>query len=303
MKNIELFYNLKKPILITGPTGSGKSTLARELHDNSKGAHLNFVTIPLAAMSENLFERELFGCVKGAFTGADRDHGGLLDLVGGGVLFLDEIGELSLNSQKKLLYLLEERKYLPLGSNIEKPFKGRILLATHKKLDEMVRKGEFREDLLFRLRVFNIEMKSLKDDQSLLRKALQKESEKRFFHLSSEATRFLLHYPWPGNYRELLNCMDFLEFFGGKVVQVKSMPEWMTKGLPELKRSSYKFTETYQLELEDFEKNYLNWALQRNRGKINMTASKIGIAKSTLIAKIRKYDINTAKYKYINEYS
>ncbi len=201
--------------LIIGETGTGKELLARAIHQNSQRAAHPFVVVDCASLPETIVESVLFGNVKGAFTGADRQRDGLILQAQDGTLFLDEIGELPLNVQKTFLRVLQERKVLPVGGSTERPCRFRLVAATNRDLDAMVETGQFRQDLLFRLRGTLIELPPLaeyKNDILLFANYYvrqfcerQGQSPKTF---SEDFTAALLAYPWPGNIRELVNTLD-----------------------------------------------------------------------------------------------
>ena len=164
--------NLSAPLLITGETGTGKSKAAKEIYNQSIIFKEKYLTVHLASLKDDLLESELFGHKRGAFTGAVESKNGYLRDVGRGTLFLDEIGELSLDSQKKLLYLLEEKKFTALGSTEAVDFNGRIIMATNKNLKEMVQNGLFREDLYYRISIFELKLPSLRSDKNLLKSSI-----------------------------------------------------------------------------------------------------------------------------------
>jgi two-component system, NtrC family, response regulator AlgB len=202
-------------ILILGESGTGKSVIARVIHQNSHLADQPFVTVSCPSLSKELLESELFGHVRGSFTGAIRDHWGKVKAAEGGTLFLDEIGDLSMEIQPKLLRLLQERVYERLGENVQRPANVRIIAATNRDLKKRVADGTFREDLYFRLNVISVEMpplRALGDD--VLRfgnhyaKYFASQCGRRFAGFSSEAITCLRAYPWPGNLRELRNTIE-----------------------------------------------------------------------------------------------
>jgi two-component system, NtrC family, response regulator len=201
-------------VVITGPTGTGKEVFALTLHENSSRAQERFVVVDCAALPENLVESALFGHRRGAFTGADRDQPGLIQQADGGTLFLDEVGEMPLSIQKSFLRVLQERRYRPLGSTVELTSNFRVIAATNRDLEEMIRQGSFRDDLYYRLRTHHISLPALREregdveelalwfiqrfckDQGITPKGIDKE----FMDL-------LELYPWPGNVRELKNSL------------------------------------------------------------------------------------------------
>uniref|UniRef100_B8DQZ7 Two component, sigma54 specific, transcriptional regulator, Fis family n=1 Tax=Nitratidesulfovibrio vulgaris (strain DSM 19637 / Miyazaki F) TaxID=883 RepID=B8DQZ7_NITV9 len=212
------------PVLITGETGTGKELAARAIHENSDRAGRPFVVVDCAALPENLTESVLFGHVRGAFTGADRDAEGLIRQASGGTLFLDEIGELSPTLQKTFLRVLQERRFRPVGGRQEVECDFRLLAATNRDLSLMVRRGEFREDLLYRVRSMHIALPPLRQREDDLRPLSE-----HFVHqycernnlpsriLTQELLRALVAHHWPGNVRELRNTMETMIAFAGGV--------------------------------------------------------------------------------------
>jgi DNA-binding NtrC family response regulator len=201
------------PVLVLGPTGSGKEVVAQAIHKLSAHPSEPFLDLNCGAIAETLVESQLFGYVRGAFTGAERDQEGYLSLVGRGTLFLDEVAELSPALQAKLLRVLETRTFRPVGpTSKEYQFRGRIVAATHADLAERVREGSFREDLYQRLNVLLIRVPPLSDHREDIPPLIQHFSEKqdRPLHFTQEAIELLLRRPWPGNVRELRNAIDRL---------------------------------------------------------------------------------------------
>ena len=220
-------------VMLVGETGTGKEMLARFLHETSGRASEPFVPVDCSSLSETLFESELFGHVKGSFTGATRDSLGFIRAADGGTLFLDEIGELSLPLQAKLLRVIQERKVTPVGATSAIPVDVRIVTATHRDLGDMVRRGTFREDLLFRLNVVSLRVPPLRerhDDIPLLahhfliaQSDLYDEAEKT---LSEDAANLMAKYAWPGNVRELANVIEHAYVLsGGDVIRPVHLPQ------------------------------------------------------------------------------
>ena len=202
------------PVLILGESGTGKELVARTIHAYGPNAEKPFLPVDCGSLVPTLIESELFGYVKGAFTGATRSKDGLLVSAEGGTVFLDEIGELSLDLQTKLLRALQEREVRPVGATHRVPIKARIVAATNRNLAEMVERGQFRKDLYYRLNVVNLKLPSLRDrkeDIPLLAahflERISKENGRKFI-LSDEALRTMMHYDWPGNVRELENSVE-----------------------------------------------------------------------------------------------
>lgn len=300
--------NLRAPLLITGETGTGKSYLARKIFNQSEIYKEKFLTVHLATLKEDLIESELFGHKKGAFTGAVENKNGYLYEVGEGTLFLDEIGELSLEAQKKLLYLMEEKKFTPVGGQVALDFKGRIIMATNKNLGQMVKEKLFREDLYYRIKVFHLELRPLRENKEVLIKEIENilASLKKQYHapytmLGPEALDYLVNKEWKGNFRELKNALEYAIVLGRKnKIEVCDFPaEVSALEKPEIESLAFleAFPEDFHAGQELFEKLFLeNWLL-KNTGKVNETARRLGISKTTLIQKAKKYRINTLKMR------
>ncbi len=303
------FINLTSPILIRGETGTGKSFLAHEIFSKAHVHKDAFLTVHLASLKEDLLESELFGHKRGAFTGALENKSGYLKDVGRGTLFLDEIGELSLDAQKKLLYLLEEKKFTPVGSTHPIAFEGRIIMATNKNLEQMVKEKTFREDLYFRMSVFQIELKPLHLDLEKLNSLIEHlftklKTEHRKFsaELTPELKKFLLNHQWAGNVRELKNSLEYaLVMAETNYIRPSDLPLLQTYSKRAENNSGddfFKmFDDDFNASLEKFEQLYLGKILDKYQGKVNLTARKLGISKTTLIAKAKKYGINTLRLR------
>lgn len=286
-------------ILITGETGTGKTVRAREIHFKSLRKNRPFIHVNIAAISENLFESELFGYKKGAFTGATTDKEGLLDSVNGGTLFLDEIGELNLQQQAKLLTVLEQKEYFPVGGIKTKKFNGSIIYATNKNLDKLVREGKFREDLYFRIRVNQIELRPLRESENIFEAVIgELNSLKAKYNIKSlfkaEVISLLAAYNWPGNYRELNSTIKVLLSLNKEKIEVEDLPSWIVGSIVEERA---KCDDTYRHRLEEFEKALFLKIMQKNKGGVNKSAIDLNISKGTLISKLRKYGIDRRYFK------
>jgi two-component system response regulator PilR (NtrC family) len=224
-------------VLITGETGTGKELIARAVHENSPRASQPFITINCGAFPESLLESELFGYMKGAFTGANENREGLFNAANGGTLFLDEIGNMSLQMQVKLFRVLQEGKVRPLGSNEETEVDVRVIAATNKDLDKAIAAGEFREDLYYRLNVIPIQLPPLRerrDDIPLLARAFlerfRTSMEKPIEGIAPDAMHLLEAYDWPGNVRELENTMErTVALETGNLISVAVLPEKVSR--------------------------------------------------------------------------
>jgi two-component system response regulator HydG len=282
-------------VLVTGETGTGKELIAEALHRNGSRRTGPFVAVNCAAMPETLLESELFGHVRGAFTDAKTASPGLFVQAAGGTIFLDEIGELPIALQPKLLRALQERKVRPLGATVEVPFDVRVVAATNRDLEAAIEERLFREDLYFRINVIHVEVPPLRArgaDVLLLansfRERVAARTGKRVTGLTSAAAEKLLAYPWPGNVRELLNCME-------RAVALTRFDAIAPEDLPEKVR-------TYQsrhvvvtsndpselVTLEELETRYVARVLETVGGNKTLAARILGIERKTLYRKLEK---------------
>jgi transcriptional regulator with PAS, ATPase and Fis domain len=254
----------RSTVMVLGETGSGKEMLARFIHQNSLRANKPFIPVDCSSLSDTLFESELFGHVKGAFTGATRDSLGFIRAADGGTLFLDEIGELTPHLQAKLLRVLQERCVIPVGDVRPRPVDIRVISATNRSLDTMVREGSFRQDLFFRLNVVVLKLPSLREREAdvvplaeyflKMQSDLYKEPLKK---LSPEVQMLLRAYAWPGNVRELSNVMEHAHVIaGGLEVMVADLP-------PRLQASTLAQSNGDDMSLEDIERCTIAKALKK----------------------------------------
>ncbi|MCH2533338.1 MAG: sigma-54 dependent transcriptional regulator [Bdellovibrionales bacterium] len=323
------------PVLVRGASGTGKELIARAIHSNSSHKSGHFVAINCSAIPENLFESELFGHEKGAFTGADQRKIGKFQYAEGGTLFLDELGDLPLMAQVKLLRVLQEKVFTPVGSNREIEANVRIVAATNRPLEEMIKNNEFREDLYYRLNVMPIFLPSLDERKEDLKNMIQHfikkfndKQDRKILGMAPDALQLLKRYDWPGNIRELENVIEhafILEETSN--IQIKSLPEKILSQLGvELSHSpvapqpeTEELTSNSQEGLEDesglfnlnqiaeddldfskqkemFEKEFIIKALKTFKGRVNQTALHANIPKKTLLRKMEKYNINAKDY-------
>jgi transcriptional regulator with PAS, ATPase and Fis domain len=265
-------------LLIYGETGTGKTYLAKEIHRKLyKGKP--FVHVDLASLNENLFESELFGNAKGAFTSADQNKLGYIDQVKDGILFLDEIGEITHNQQLKLLRLLDEKIYHPVGSIDKKSFTGTIIMATNKDLKGLVQEKKFRQDLYFRINAFTYFQKSFRSKLDEIESLIPEGIE-----IENQVLEIFRKYSWPGNRREFENCLRYMLLFDSTKIKLAHLPPW-------LKNDQIKKNTSYKQALADFDREFITEALNANFGKINQTSRSIGLNKVTLIKKIKNYNL------------
>jgi DNA-binding NtrC family response regulator len=276
-------------VLILGETGTGKELVARALHEQSPRHDQPFVAINCGALPENLIESELFGHKKGSFTGADEHRTGLFEVADGGTIFLDEIGELPKSMQAKLLRVLESREIRRVGDNTSTKVDVRVVSATHRRLDQMVAANDFREDLLFRVNTFEIQLPSLRQRSSdvpllaahLARRFLgtQVPDGKAF---SPDAIERLCNYGWPGNVRELANVVEHASILCDRVpIGVEHLPERFQDVQTQIWSSG-----SAPATLNEIELRAIHHALERNGGNKSKTAEELGISLKTLYNKL-----------------
>ncbi len=278
-------------VLITGESGTGKELIARAIHYRSPRAAEPFVTINCGAIPENLLESELFGYVKGAFTGAEKSRAGFFQTAHQGTIFLDEISETSLSMQVKLLRVLQEKEICMVGSSKSIPVDVRIIAATNKNLKDLIDKGLFREDLFYRLNVISIDvppLRSRKEDIPILAEIfLHKYADsygKAPVTMTERAEHALVRYEWPGNVRELENIMQRLVIIaGGGEIDVPDLPEIMHFSVRSGKRELK--------PLAELEKEQILATLEHTGNNKTQAAEILGIDRKTLREKLQRMDI------------
>ncbi len=278
-------------VLILGENGTGKEVVARNIHQNSLRANKPFIKVDLGAISNTLFESELFGHKQGAFTDAKEDKPGRFEVADNGTLFLDEIGNLDVGLQVKLLTVLQNRQIQRVGDTKIIPIDVRLISATNSDIEGLVSQGKFRQDLLYRINTVIIELPPLRergdDIEQLLRHFLNKYASrynKPNMAINSTALSRLKAYHWPGNVRELQNAVERAVIMSdGPTLQTSDF--LVTKPIPDQLNSK-------SLKVEEVEKQTIIKALRETNGKLNEAAKKLGIGRTTLYRKIRKYKIN-----------
>lgn len=278
-------------ILILGENGTGKEVIAREIHRQSDRAKEVFICVDLAALSEFLFESEMFGHVKGAFTDAREDRPGRFEVANGGTLFLDEIGNLSLSIQSKLLQVLQNREVIRVGATQTVPVDIRLISATNKPIHQMVSEQTFREDLFFRINTIKIEIPPLRERipdipglADFFLKEYTRKYEKPFLKINSKALDKLCSYNWPGNVRELKHTMEKSVILCESST-IKPEDLYLSVGI-----SAHK-TSKINNKLTNMEKNAIKRVIEECRGNYSMAAKMLGISRTTLYAKIKKYGL------------
>lgn len=305
---IHRLANVETTVLIRGENGTGKELVARAIHYNSPQKHGPFVALNCGAIPENLIESELFGHERGAFTGAIDRKIGKFQLANKGTLFLDEVGDLKPDLQVKLLRVLQERKFMPIGSNREVRTNARIIAATNRNLEKMIEDNEFREDFFYRLNVMPIFLPPLRerteDLAGLVEFFIGKFNRKlgRNIHgIAPDALETLKRYRWPGNIRELENTIERAFIIeNGQIISAHSLPENII--LDTKNRTNISLSGRYSgpLDFDSFkeaaEKEFIESALRLNEGKINKTVAHANIPKNTLLRKIKKYNIDVSRF-------
>jgi two-component system response regulator AtoC len=294
-------------VLVIGESGTGKELVARAIHDNSPRRTKRFVAVNCGALAENLLESELFGHVKGAFTGAVSDKRGLFEDANGGTLFLDEIGDITLALQIKLLRVLQENEFKPVGSNDTRKSDVRVIAATHRDLDALVRTGKFREDLYYRLKVIQIDLPPLRDRMEdlpdLVGHFLARYAEKNkkgVSHVSDEAMRLLKIYPWPGNIRELEHAIErAVAMTNTSVLFPEDFPPEISRpGAPASSGPSQTAEPGgvtaggVSPSLEDMEKAHIMKVLLEVGFNKSKASEVLGIDRATLYRKAQRYGID-----------
>ena len=286
-------------VLITGENGTGKELVARQIHRLSQRAELPLVEVNCAAIPEDLIESELFGHVKGSFTGAAEDRRGKFEEADGATLFLDEVGDMSAKTQAKVLRALQEGRFTRVGGSRPIASDARVLAATNKNLLEEIRRGSFREDLYFRLAVVPITVPPLRDrpeDIPLLAAHFLREASARFGRkpksLSSAAIEALQAYRWPGNVRELKNLIERLMILSpADEIRREDLPAEMRDGVAEAIPPGAPLREAR----DDFERRYILAALKRHRGNVSRAAEALDLERSNLYRKLRAYGIEVER--------
>ncbi|MGD8927275.1 MAG: sigma-54 dependent transcriptional regulator [Thioalkalispiraceae bacterium] len=293
----------KTNVLITGESGTGKEAVARSIHENGPRAERPWVAINCSAIPRDLMESELFGYVRGAFTGAIQNRLGRLEQANGGTLFLDEVGDLDLTLQAKLLRVLQEREFSPVGSDVVRRVDLRVIAATHRNLEKMVAEGDFREDLLYRLDVYKIHVPPLRDridDIPLLAQTFletfRSEMDKPVERFSDEAIEALCSYDWPGNVRELRNAVErSLLSCRGLIIERFDLPDKVNRDLRNTHQRGDGLAEVKTDGLDNWlaatERDLIVAALKETGGVQVQAARLLGISERSLWHRVKKLKI------------
>lgn len=293
-KRIERVSVTDATVLISGESGTGKELAARALHNLSPRSNEAFIAVNCGAIVESLAEAELFGAKKGAFTGAVKDTVGKLQSAHNGSLFLDEIGELSLNLQTRLLRFLQEGSITPVGDAKEVMLDVRVIAATHRNLSEMVARGEFREDLFYRLNIVPIQMPPLRkrtEDIPLLVDFFMQKFKQSYRvdlpALNKQAVKAMLDYSWPGNVRELSNRIERLVLMGDEEELIQEINEHTQK-----KQAPHPWQlPTFPINWDEFEKDCLQHALRQHQNNKTLAAKGLGMSYKTFVYRLQKFEI------------
>ncbi len=307
LDEVRMVADKDSTVLISGESGTGKELIARAIHSISRRSEEPFLGVSCGSFSHSLLESELFGHLKGSFTGAHRDKEGLLVAAKGGTFFLDEVGELDRELQVKLLRALQERQVLPVGGTKQIPFDARIIAATNANLKEMVDRDDFRPDLYYRLNVIPLHVPALRDRSSdipiLLDKFIENYSEETgetARSITEEASEALTNYSWPGNIRELENVVERVcVMTRGSEITFDDLPDFIREptvtdaGMFADKVSAVESTFPTEIAtptLDEIEKAYTLYVLEhRARGQKRLAAKLLGINESTLYRRLEKY--------------
>ncbi len=289
MKIIKKVAKTDANVLLLGENGTGKEVIAREIHLQSDRKDQIFMSVDLGSLSENLFESELFGHVKGAFTGADSDRTGRFEAAMGGTLFLDEIGNLPFSLQGKLLTAIQRKKIIPLGSTMERQIDMRLICATNRSIHDMVNENFFREDLLYRINTVQITVPPLRErgddvirlaEHFLLKYA--RKYRKQDLKLTRGAIQKFLSYSWPGNVRELEHSIEKAVILTDKKMLTEDDFLFFAKH----EKKADELT-----SFEDIERHYIQIALEKHRGKLTEVAKELKLSRQTIYRKLKKYGL------------
>lgn len=283
------------PVLITGENGTGKELIAKAIHDNSRRRQGPFVMVNLGGISQSLFESEMFGHTKGAFTGAAGERKGRFELADKGTIFLDEIGDLDLNCQVKILRVLQQHTFEPLGDSRTRTVDIRVVCATNANLPAMLRERTFREDLFYRINAITLHLPPLRERREdiplLINHFARLTATDRRTEFSSEAIAYLTRLPYPGNVRQLKNIVErSILMSEGPVISLGDIERANRMGLSEPKPET---ASVNGMTLEEMERTAIENALKKHSGNITNAALELGITRQALYRKIEKYGLTT----------
>ena len=299
LRMISRLKDTRTPVLITGESGTGKELVARAIHFRGVFANRPFVAVDCGSLVPTLIESELFGYEKGAFTGALRSKTGLFQSASGGTIFLDEIGELPLEMQAKLLRVLQEKEVRPVGSNHKVKVDVRVIAATNRDLETEYQKGAFRKDLYFRLNVVTVNVPALRERRSdipmLVHWFLERYAPGDPMQVTHSAMKSLLQYDWPGNVRELENCIERAVALGdGRIIDVNDLPPAIASASPAMYADAASALPALSSsDLEDIERATIQRVFEQVNGDKARAGKMLGISRATLYRKLKRYNIGT----------
>jgi DNA-binding NtrC family response regulator len=297
LRMISRLKDTRTPVLISGESGTGKELVARAIHFRGSFANRPFVAVDCGSLVPTLIESELFGYEKGAFTGALRSKTGLFQSANGGTIFLDEIGELPLEMQAKLLRVLQEKEIRPVGSNQKVKVDVRVVAATNRDLEAEYRNGTFRKDLYFRLNVVTVHLPALRERRSdipmLAHWFLDRHAPDSAMQVTHAAMKCLLQYDWPGNVRELENCIERAVALGdGKIIDLSDLPPTIASASPSADVPVSAITGPISsTDLEDIERATIARVFEQVKGDKALAGKMLGISRATLYRKLKRYNI------------
>jgi DNA-binding NtrC family response regulator len=298
LRMIARLKDTRTPVLIVGESGTGKELVARAIHFRGTYAGRPFVAVDCGSLVPTLIESELFGYEKGAFTGAVRSKVGLFQSANGGTIFLDEIGELPLEMQAKLLRVLQEKEVRPVGSNQKVKVDVRIIAATNRDLEAEYRAGRFRKDLYFRLDVVTVRLPALRERRSdipmLAHWFLDRRAKGAGIQVTGAAMKALLEYNWPGNVRELENCIERATALGdGKIIDIPDLPPSVAEIACPVETSGNGHARSLlsSTDLEDIERATIRRVFEQVNGDKATAGKMLGISRATLYRKLKRYNI------------
>jgi DNA-binding NtrC family response regulator len=297
LRMISRLKDTRTPVLISGESGTGKELVARAIHFRGSFANRPFVAVDCGSLVPTLIESELFGYEKGAFTGALRSKTGLFQSASGGTIFLDEIGELPLEMQAKLLRVLQEKEIRPVGSNQKVKVDVRIVAATNRDLEAEYRNGTFRKDLYFRLNVVTVHLPALRERRSdipmLTHWFLDRHAPDSPMQVTNTAMKCLLQYDWPGNVRELENCIERAVALGDrKIMDLGDLPPTIASASPSSETVMSAIADAVSsTDLEDIERATIERVFEQVKGDKALAGKMLGISRATLYRKLKRYNI------------
>ncbi|MFP4144129.1 MAG: sigma-54-dependent transcriptional regulator [Phycisphaeraceae bacterium] len=287
------------PVLVTGESGTGKELVAQALHNNSRRASKQFVPLNCAGLSESILEDELFGHVRGAFTGAEKDRQGRFEYANGGTLFLDEVGDMPLNMQAKLLRVLESGEVVRLGSNEVKHVSVRLISATNRDLGQLVQEGKFREDLYFRIKGAELHLPALRERREdiplLVRHFVRhyaEQLERDVPEVAEDVQNAMMQFDWPGNVRQLMNAVQNMVVIAeGDRIEPRHLPPELSQPQTPVDTAGGQLAETAGLSLDQIEKQAIRNTLRLSHGNREQAAKMLGIGERTLYRKLKEYGL------------